>query len=275
LNAKIFKKEARNPRTAMPKIHVNGIDLNFETYGQGEPFLLIHGLGSSLRDWEKQVPEFSKRFRVIACDVRGHGSSEKPPGPYSIPAMTEDIVAFVQALKISRMYLLGVSMGGMIAYQLAVRYPQLVKRLVVVNCTPELLIKNFKEQLIMWQRELIVRIIGMHKMGAVLSQRLFIKPEQEEIRQIFVERWSENDPKAYLAAMRALVGWSVADQLHKLTMPVLVIAADEDYDFMGDKAAFLDRTPNAELVIIDDSRHGTPVEHPEEFNKLVLDFLIY
>lgn len=258
----------------MPKIHINGIDLNYEIYGQGEPLLLIHGLGSSLHDWEKQVPDFAKHFQVIACDVRGHGQTDKPPGPYSIPQMTEDIVQFLLALEISRLHIVGVSMGGMIAYQLAVSHPQMVKRLVVVNCTPELLIKSFKEQLIVWQREIIVRIIGMRKMGEVLSERLFIKPEQAELREIFVERWAENDPQAYLASMRALVGWSVADQLYKLTMPVRIIAADEDYDFMGDKAAYLDRTPNAELVIIEDSRHGTPVEHPEQFNKLVLDFLL-
>lgn len=258
----------------MPEIHVNGIDLNYETYGQGEPLLLIHGLGSSLRDWEKQIPEFSEHFKVIACDVRGHGRSDKPPGPYSIPQMADDVVQFIQALNISNLSIVGVSMGGMIAYQVAVTFPQMVRRLVVVNCTPELLIKSFKERLIMWQREIVVRIIGMRKMGEVLSERLFIKPEQAELREIFVERWSQNDPKAYLASMRALVGWSVADKLHNLTMPILIIAADEDYDFMGDKAAYLGRMPNAKLVVIEDSRHATPVEHPKQFNKLVMDFLI-
>ena len=257
----------------MPHHTVNGIEIYYEITGEGRPLLLIHGLGSSLRDWEKQVPVFAQHYRVITCDARGHGSTSKPPGPYSLPMMAEDIAQLIQVLDIERLDIVGVSMGGMIAYQLAVCYPQMFEHLVVTNCSPELKVNTFWDRVTIWQREVIVRLIGMRKMGEVLSKKLFINPEQEDIRRIFVERWAENDRRAYLASMRALVGWSVVDQLDKLTMPVLVIAADEDYTFMGDKAAFLDKTPNANMVVIEDSRHATPAEHPEQFNQVVLDFL--
>jgi 3-oxoadipate enol-lactonase len=257
----------------MPKIIVNQIEIYYEMYGSGEPLLLIHGLGSSLRDWEYQIPVFEKHFQVIACDMRGHGRSDKPPGPYSVSQFSDDISQLMLALGIPSFNVLGISMGGMVAYQLAVNFPQRVERLVAANCAPELLVRSVRERLIVWQRELIVRLIGMRKMGEVLSAQLFIKPEQDELRRIFVERWAENDKHAYLASMRALLGWSVVDKLDRLTMPVLVISADEDYAFIGDKAAYLEKTPNASMVVMDDSRHATPAEHPGKFNRVVLEFL--
>ncbi len=74
----------------MPKIRVNNVELYYETAGEGEPLLLLHGLGSSVRDWERQIPEMAQSYRVIACDVCGHGRSEKPPGPYSMPQFARD-----------------------------------------------------------------------------------------------------------------------------------------------------------------------------------------
>ena len=256
----------------MPKITLNAIELFYEIHGTGEPLLLIHGLGSSSRDWEYQLPAFTEHYQVITCDVRGHGQSAKPPGPYNVPMFADDIIQLMQALDIAPAHVLGISMGGMIAYQLAVDHPEMVKSLIAVNCNPELPVRNFKDRLAIWQREIIVQLIGMRKMGQVLSERLFIKPDQEKLRQIFVQRWAENDPKAYLAAMRAIVGWSVVAELPKLTMPVLVIAADQDYSFVDDKTAYIPLMPNAQMLVIEDSRHATPVERPEAFNQAVLSF---
>lgn len=258
----------------MPKIALNEIEMFYEVHGTGEPLLLIHGLGSSSRDWEYQLPAFTRYYQVIICDVRGHGQSDKPPGAYSVPLFADDIVQLIQTLDIAPAHVLGISMGGMIAYQLAVDHPEMVKSLIVVNCNPELPVRTFKDRLTIWQREMIVRLVGMRKMGQVLSERLFIKPEQEELRQVFVQRWAENDPKAYLAAMRAIVGWSVVKKLPALTMPVLVIAADQDYSFVDDKAVYMPLMSNAQLLVIEDSRHATPVEHPEAFNQAVLSFLL-
>ena len=69
----------------MPMININNININYQTTGEGSPILFIHGLGSSVRDWEMQEPYFSREYRVITLDVRGHGKSDKPPGPYDVP----------------------------------------------------------------------------------------------------------------------------------------------------------------------------------------------
>lgn len=110
-------------------------------------------------------------------------------------------------------------------------------------------------------------------MGQVLSKRLFPKPEHEELRRVFVERWAENDRRAYSDAMRAIVGWSVSDRLGDIRSPTLVITADEDYAPVSLKEAYVAKIPQAELVVIADSRHATPAERPEQFNEALMAFL--
>jgi len=249
------------------------INLYYEVAGQGDPIVFIHGLGSSARDWEYQVPFFAPRYRVVVFDVRGHGRSDKPPGPYSVPLFAQDAAALIRALEAAPAHVVGISMGGMIALQLAVDEPALVRSLVVVNSGPELVVRTFRERLMILQRFLIVRLLGMRKMGEVLSQRLFPRPDQAPLRQMFVERWAENDPRAYREAMRALVGWSVADRLGDIRCPTLVIASDQDYTPVSAKEAYVARMPNARLVVIPDAHHAVTVERPDEFNQVLLDFL--
>jgi pimeloyl-ACP methyl ester carboxylesterase len=257
----------------MPVLPLRDINLYYEVAGQGDPVVFIHGLGSSARDWEYQVPFFAPRYRVVVFDVRGHGRSDKPPGPYSVPLFAQDAAALIRALEAAPAHVVGISMGGMIALQLAVDEPALVRSLVVVNSGPELVVRTFRERLMILQRFLIVRLLRMRKMGEVLSQRLFPRPDQAPLRQMFVERWAENDPRAYREAMRALVGWSVADRLGDIRCPTLVIASDQDYTPVSAKEAYVARMPNARLVVIPDAHHAVTVERPEEFNQALLDFL--
>ncbi len=257
----------------MPKLHVHDIDLYYETTGRGHPILFIHGLGSSTCDWEQQVRVFAQSYRVVTFDLRGHGQSDKPPGPYSMALFAADTAALITGLGITPTHVVGISLGGMVAFQLAVSTPDLIDRLVIVNAGPEFIVRTFKERLLVFQRRLIVRLLGMRKMGEVLSKRLFPKPEPEGLRRLFVERWAENDPRAYSDAMRAIVGWSVADHLSGIHCPTLVIAADTDYTPLTLKEAYVAHMPRAELVVIRDSRHATPVEQPEQFNEAVMAFL--
>lgn len=257
----------------MPSLTLNNTQIYYEITGQGDPLLFIHGLGSSGRDWEPQLPHFAQYYQVITVDIRGHGRSGKPVGPYSVAQFAEDVAALMEALAIAPAHVVGISMGGMIAFQLAVNHPTLIRTLTIVNSGPELVVRTWKERLQVWQRFLIVRLLGMRKMGEVLSKRLLPQPVHAETRRIFVERWAENDPRAYRDAMSALVGWSVSDKIGTLTMPILVIAADQDYTPVAAKEAYIARLPTAKLVVVPDSHHALPVEHPEAFNKVLDTFL--
>ena len=108
-------------------------------------------------------------------------------------------------------------------------------------------------------------------MGEVLAPKLF--PEQEELRKKIATRWAENDKKSYLSAMNSLKNWSVEDELHKITCPTVVIASDGDYTPVEIKEEYIKKIPNGQISIIKNSHHAVPMEKPEEFNRIVLDFL--
>jgi pimeloyl-ACP methyl ester carboxylesterase len=233
----------------------------------------MHGLGSSTRDWQLQVEFFAERYRVVTFDARGHGQSGKPPGPYGVPLFAQDVARLIEALELAPVHAVGVSMGGMMALQLALDAPDLVRSITVVNSTPEVVAHSWKDYVSFFQRLFVTRVLGMRKTGEFLGKRLFPRPEQEELRRLFVERWAENDKRAYLDATRGLVGWSVSERLGEIRCPTLVIAADEDYSPLEVKRAYVAQIPGAELVVIEDSRHGTPVDQPEKFNAALLEFL--
>ena len=257
----------------MPKLHANGIDLYYEKNGDGQPVLFIHGLGSSCRDWEMQTPSFSKQYQVISFDLRGHGQSQKPPGPYTMLLFAADTAELIKSLGVKPVHVVGISLGGMIAFQLALDHPELIKNLVIVNAGPEVVVRTLKDHWQVFFRFAIVYLLGMRKMGEVLSKRLFPKEGQASLRDLFVERWAENDTRAYLNTLRAIVGWSVTDQIHKINSPTLVVSADNDYSPVSAKEAFVSKMPQAKLVVVQDSRHATPVDSPEKFNEIVMSFL--
>lgn len=257
----------------MPERKVNNINIFYEITGEGDPLLLIHGLGSSTRDWEKQVPNFSQKYQVITIDLRGHGKTDKPKGPYSIPMFAEDIAELMKSMNIDQVNLLGISLGGSIAFQCAVDYPEMVKSLVIVNTGVEFKLDSFKARYNFFMRKFIVSLVGMKKMGEVLAPRLFIKPEQEDLRQKLIERWAENNKKAYLNALKSLKGWTVKDRIHTINCPTLIISSDEDYTPVSVKEEYTALVPNGKVKVIDDARHAVTMEKPNEFNKAVMEFL--
>ncbi|MDO8431352.1 MAG: alpha/beta hydrolase [Candidatus Binatus sp.] len=108
----------------MPKIQVGDIDLNYDVYGAGEPILMIMGLGASSAQWDPElVQDLARTFRVITFDNRGTGQSDKPDAPYSIEMFADDAAGLLAKLEISRAHIFGVSMGGMIAQEFALRHP--------------------------------------------------------------------------------------------------------------------------------------------------------
>jgi pimeloyl-ACP methyl ester carboxylesterase len=120
----------------MPTTKANGIELYYEVHGEGPPLLLIMGLGANATAWYRQIPVLSERYRVIAFDNRGAGRSEKPLEPYSIPQMADDAAALMDTLGISTSHVFGMSLGGMIAQEYALRHPERVQALVLGGTTP-------------------------------------------------------------------------------------------------------------------------------------------
>ncbi len=257
----------------MPITHANAIGQYYELNGSGPTLVFIHGLGSSTRDWEAQTRDFSRDYRVLTFDLRGHGRSEKPSGPYSIPLFAGDVAGLLAALHISSAHVVGLSLGGAVAFQFALDHPPMVKTLTIVNSAPTLLARPEDARREVERRVAIVQEYGMRAMGQALSVNLFPQPEHAGLRETFVERWAENDPCAYIEATRSLLGWDVTERLGSIICPTLVIAAAEDYTPVAVKEAYLRRLPYARLVVIPCAHHMTPVEQPVEFNAALRAFL--
>jgi 3-oxoadipate enol-lactonase len=117
----------------MPTARVNDIDVYYEVHGDGEPLVLIAGLGSGVSLFARSIPIFSKDRMVVAFDNRGAGRTDKPDIPYTIEMMADDTAGLLGALDIKRADVLGVSMGGRIAMDLAIRYPDMVRALILVS----------------------------------------------------------------------------------------------------------------------------------------------
>jgi len=257
----------------MPYIHLPNIRLYYEVNGDGLPLLFIHGLGSSHRDWEKQLPLFTQKYQVVTLDLRGHGQSDKPSGPYSIRMFAEDTVALIRELAIAPLHVVGISMGGMVGFELAVRYPEMLRSLTIVNGYPEMRVETFGEHLQVWRRYLFLELLGMRGTGVMLGRHLFPSPEQTDLRELFVQRWAENDKSAYRASLQAIFNWDVERHLSEIKCPVLVVASDQDYMPLEEKQAYTAKMPHAKLVVIENARHAITAERPEQFNAVLDGFL--
>lgn len=257
----------------MPKLKLPDMELYYTVTGKGVPLLLIHGLGSSSRDWEKQVGPFAKDFQVITLDLRGHGQSGKPPGPYSVRMFAEDTAALIHELGFAPVHMVGISMGGMVTFELAVNFPELLRSMVIVNSYPEVRVETLRDRLQIWRRFMILELLGMRGTGLALSKRLFPYPEQAELCELFVQRWAENDKRAYRNSLRAIVNWDVEEHICEIRCPVLVVASDQDYMPLEEKNAYAAKIPNAKLVVIKDAHHAVTVERPEQFNAVLGEFL--
>ena len=250
-----------------------GCSLHYEEYGHGTPLLLVHGLGSSTLDWEMQIPALSAHYRVIVPDIRGHGRSDKPRERYSIAGFSADLLALIEHLNLGPVHYVGLSMGGMIGFQLAVDQPQVLKSLTIVNSAPQVKLRTRDDYWQWFKRWSLMRLLSLETIGKALGSKLFPKPEQADLRQKMAERWAKNDKRAYLASFDAIVGWGVQERLSRVSCPTLVISADRDYTPVALKETYVKQLPDARLVVIDDSRHATPLDQPERFNHTLLDFL--
>ncbi len=257
----------------MSRLHVNGIDLHYAEQGQGPALLLIHGLGSCLEDWQPQIQAFSATHRVVAFDLRGHGASEQSRGPYSIPLFAADAAGLLAGLGIAAAHVVGVSLGGCIAFQLALDHPGCVASLVIVNSAPEFVRRSLGTRLEIIRRTLLVRWRGLRRLGERISERLLPGPAHAAQRAAFIARFARNSPEAYLASLKSLVGWSVTDRLDAIRCPVLVVGSEHDYTAVAAKEQYTRRIPGARFVVVPDARHALPVERPAVFNARLAEFL--
>lgn len=258
----------------MPIVERGGVSIHYEVTGTGDPVLLLHGLGSSTADWAAQVPVLARHYRTLTLDVRGHGASGKPAGPYRIADFAADAASALAAAGVTEpAHMVGISMGGMVALELAAEAPELVRSLVILNSGPEVRASSLTQNLQIMQRRLFSRLLSQRATGRRIARRLFPAPAQASLRAGMELRWAANDKRAYCAALEAILAWSVANRLSEIRQPTLVISGDRDYTSVDAKRAWASRMPNARVAVLADSGHASSIDQPDAFNRLVLEFL--
>jgi len=250
------------------------VDLAYHEHGSGSPLVFLHGLGGSQYDWLLQIPVFSAHYRLILVDLRGHGLSPKPRGPYRVAQMAADVALLLMRLEARPAHVLGLSLGGAVAQQLAIDQPELVRSLVLVNTVARFVNRRWRQRLQGLRRFVNVYAGGMDRTADHIAGLLFPLIDQAELRKQAVTRLAANDPAAYRASLWAVARFDTSLLLDLITCPALVIAGERDQTLpLEPKQALAAGLPNARFQIIPDSAHATPIDQPEIFNEAVLAFL--
>lgn len=258
----------------MLKIHVNDIELDYEHLGEGKVLLLLHGLGSTKKDWDAQVPFFSRTHRVITLDLRGHGNSSKPSNAYGVKLMAEDVKQFLDYLNIKKATIVGFSMGGAVAFEFAAQYPEYLENLVIVNSGPDFNNMGKIGEDLLKNRTEFLETKGLAQLAKEISLNMFPEDHQIKLRNEFETRCKNNEYNAYYKSFVTLMAWGLGDKLEEITTRTLVVASDMDYTPVSFKEEYVKRLQNASLRVIKNSRHGVVLDQPEAFNLVLEKFLL-
>jgi pimeloyl-ACP methyl ester carboxylesterase len=257
---------------AVFRFNRDGESLHYRVRGHGECLLLLHGLGSSGADWELQIRVLERQFRVIAPDLPGSGHRAPASGSCNISGIAETLWALLDHLRVARVNVVGFSLGGAVALEMALQRPDSVPRLVLINSLATYRIDHWRKWLEARIPPILVGILGMQRTARLIAKRLFPKPWQEPLRQRAATVVGAVPAQCYLAMARALEAWTSTDRLDRLKSKTLIIAAEHDYTPLAEKHA-LAVALRADIVVVRGSRHGTPFDSIEATNAGLLAVL--
>jgi 3-oxoadipate enol-lactonase len=262
----------------MPKVRIGDIEMYYEVHGSGEPVVLIHGLSMDSSTWFNQVPVLSQEYQVIVFDNRGVGQTDAPHAAYSTEMMADDAAALLKFLNLDSAHILGFSMGGMIAQTLALKYPELVKSLLL-TATAARFPARAKHLVQIWLRMLNENVSletsTRDSFLWVYTNGFF---EHDETVTASVNR-ALNHPyplstNGFAGQVAALMHHDTRSHISQISVPTLVLLGKDEIlipvEFSEELAA---KIPKAELVILERGGHNCWMEFPESFNQAVMQFL--
>lgn len=248
----------------------NGLSFATRVDGSGAPITLVHGVGSSLQSWDDVVEALPTGYELFRFDLRGHGNSDKPPGPYSMEDFSRDLAGLLDARGLERSHIAGFSLGGLIAQDFALRYPQRVDRLVMISA----IANRTAEQ----KAALSLRAHSLESGGATTTieaalERWFtpeFRAAHPELIEQRIKSTMDNDPAAYAAAYRVFVETDLGAELHRIKAPTLIMTGEHDPGSSALMATFMhQQIPGSKLHIIPRLRHSVLSEAP----RLIADWL--
>jgi pimeloyl-ACP methyl ester carboxylesterase len=263
----------------MPQQTVNGIQIYYEEQGKGEPLLLINGLAFPMDLWFAQIEELSKDFRVIALDNRGIGHTDKPDEEYTIPLMASDAVGLLKALGIDKAHVAGLSMGGFIAQQMALSYPDMVNRLILIGtCMGGK--KSLKLGLPFWEKAgAAIQGLSPEQVYRIdltlMTAPGFAGDNPDLMDQAIRLRMKNPQPlHAFIRQFAAAHVFDINNRAQNITQPTLIILGQDDPIFPIPLAEDYQKIlPHAKMIIYQNCGHAILLEKADQLSHDIRDFL--
>ena len=262
----------------MPTVAANGIDLYYVEAGSGEPLVLLMGFGGDHLSWGFQLGAFSAKYRVIAFDNRGSGRSSAPDTPYTTRLMADDTAALMDRLGIESAHILGVSLGGLIAQELALTYPDRVRSLQL-HCTaarPDRYMLALLENL-RAVRARLGRDAAQRAMALWLFAPATFNERPEFVEMLLYAANTQSHPQSEVGFARqgdSIVSHDAVARLAAITCPTLVTVGEDDHLApVRLSREIVAAIPHAEFHTVPGAGHVLFWERPAEFNALCLGFL--
>ena len=265
----------------MPIATLQDVGLYYEVHGRGDPLVMITGYADHAGQWFGQLPGLARHFRAIAFDNRGAGRSDKPDVPYTMEMLAGDVAGLLDTLSIDSAHIYGVSMGGMVAQEFALRYPKSTLGLVLggTTCGGAYTVMPDEEVIaLLSDNERLTRLTpeeAAREMFSFSCSPSFIE-HNPQVADEYVARAVEYPmtPYALRRQMEAILGHDTYDRLPDIEAPTLVICGSADRLMPAANSGLLaSRIPGARLVVLEGVGHGFCYEAPVEANEAIVDFL--
>ena len=267
----------------MPKAVINGVRIGYDVQGQGEPLIMIMGFAGRRGAWLLQTRAFRKHFMVIALDNRGVGGSDRPSEPYTMRDMADDVVGLMDHLGIDRAHVLGMSLGGVVAQEVAINYPERVIKLVLASTYPggeetETMSREIRENLGLregFSPEDMRSVDILEFMGTVTARSFNNKLFRTIMVPLSRRYASSIGLDSLLAQFEASATSNTLDRLHLIEAVTLVITGSEDRVLPPRSSEVIEgKIPNSRLVKLEGGSHSIHIEMRGTFNREVLGFLL-
>jgi len=249
----------------MPKLNRDGVEIYYEVHGEGPALLLTHGFSSTSQMWAGQVAPFSKQFKLITWDMRGHGESDYPadPAAYSEVATVADMAALLDAVGAKTAVIGGLSLGGYMSLAFHRAHPERTRALLIIDTGPGYRSDEARE--------------GWNANARKTADRFEAKGLGDLSQQSAERRLVRHRDATGLAhAARGMLAQRdsrVIESLPGIKVPSLVVVGADDAPFLNASSYMAAKIPGAKLVTIPAAGHAANIDQPEAFNTAVLDFL--
>jgi 3-oxoadipate enol-lactonase len=259
------------------KLTVNGTGIHYRIDGpEGAPWVTMsNSLATTHRMWDPQMEAFTRHYRVLRYDKRGHGGSDVPPGPYSFELLADDVLALLDALEVRQTHFVGLSMGGMTGMTMALRKPGVLRTLVLCDTTS----RDPLGDPALWQQRIdAVNAGGSMEPLVETTIGRFLTPDTVQTRPAVadaVRAMVRSTPVAgYAACCQAISKLNLTHRLPEITIPTMIVVGADDPATTVDMARTIHHgIAGSELVVLEKASHLSNLEQPEAFNEAVLGFL--